>query len=689
MAKNHLEEALAWLQQGAFTDAEIAARQYTAENPDDGQGYNLLAAALAHQGKSLEAQNILRDALVKLPTNHKLHHNLAELLSRNGEAAEAIRHYEAAVDLAPDNLASLTALVNLLDRAGNLPLAIKYLTRQVSISLEIHSLLRLAEMLRHTGDIAAARSLLLAHQIAFSESPEYLLALGTIQLDLQEYEAAEENLHSVIEKQPENSLALNNLGAALQGQDRDLDAIPFFQRAIQLAPDEPNFKANLAASLRNRGRYKEAIDLLAPLSTIFPKNPFVLTNLGLTLILDRQPEAAIEPLRACQELDLNNPNYLNNLGAAYEASKHLDAASSIYTQLLDKHPQFIPVHNNLGNIAVSQLRLNEAIQHYSIYLQHYPNDPDIRLNRALAFLLQGNFPAGWEEFEWRIHAPKKKRFFEHLPAPLWHGEDLTNKNILLFSEDGFGDTIQFIRYAEFVKQQGAQVVVRCPAPLVELLATCKGIDEIDADGTPLPPLDYCISLMSLPRIHGTQPTNTLCSNIPYIQPPSARTARWQEELKKIQGLKIGIAWGGNPNHYNDKNRSCPFEYFADMVSSNPEINFISLQVGLPSQALNSSSKEIQQRIIDRTQLINDFSDTAALISNLDHIITVDTSIVHLAGALGKPTWLLLPYSPDWRWMTDTDTTFWYSSIKLIRQSNPSDWKTVFTTLNSQLNKYCL
>jgi hypothetical protein len=301
----------------------------------------------------------------------------------------------------------------------------------------------------------------------------------------------------------------------------------------------------------------------------------------------------------------------------------------------------------------------------------------------MALLLKGDFKNGWKEYEWRWEAKCfiSKKF--HFSKPFWDGGDITGRTILLHAEQGLGDTIQFVRYVSLVERMGAKVITACQKELKSLLVKSKLFGTVVSFQDPIPEFDIHCPLMSLPFTLLTS-IETIPAEIPYITADSELISRWRERIQPDHSFKIGVVWSGNPKYKKNRVRSCSLETFSPLAEHN-EITFYSLQKGdAAEQAKNPSNN---MKLVDLTDEINDFSDTAAFIEHLDFIITVDTAVAHLAGAMGKPVWTLLPFVPDWRWMLDREDSPWYPTMKLFRQTSPGDWDSVIMRIKEELKEF--
>jgi hypothetical protein len=339
-------------------------------------------------------------------------------------------------------------------------------------------------------------------------------------------------------------------------------------------------------------------------------------------------------------------------------------------------------HNNLGTVLKEQGNLEEAIACFERALQIEPDCAAAHWNRALIDLLTGDFARGWREYAWRWQTTQQVR--RPFPQPEWDGQPLAEKTLLLHAEQGLGDTIQCIRYAPWVKQRAARVIVECQRPLFRLLSGFPGIDQLVAQGDALPQFDVQLPLLSLPGIHGTNGENVPARN-PYLFAAAELVQRWRQRLSALEGVKIGISWQGNPKYASDRYRSIPLIQFAALAEI-PGVCWISLQKGLGAEQLGAAGDcfRVRDFAAELDEASGPFMDTAAIMRNLDLVITSDTVNAHLAGALGVPVWVALPFVPDWRWLLNRSDTPWYPTMRLFRQGKAGDWPGVFADLQAAL-----
>ncbi len=336
-----------------------------------------------------------------------------------------------------------------------------------------------------------------------------------------------------------------------------------------------------------------------------------------------------------------------------------EEAIAQYEQALAVQPDRAETHYNLGSALHRQGRYAEALARYGRALALKPNYAQAHLNRSLTLLLTGRFDEGWPEYEWRFDVARYDRRFDR---PLWSGNPLAGQSILIHAEQGFGDALQFVRFVPAVAQRGGRVVLEVPASLVRLARTVAGASEVVAAGDPLPEFECHCPLLSLPRVFKTNLAN-IPNAVPYLSVPAESSAAWAERVAIASGLKVGVVWAGTAVGAIDLRLLQPL-WEVDGVS------WFSLQVGDSARDLSLLDRV---KIVDLSPWLADFAETAAAICHLDLVITVDTSVAHLAGALGRPTWLMLPHPPEWRWLLDRDDSPWYPSARLFRQSKAGDW----------------
>jgi Flp pilus assembly protein TadD len=425
--------------------------------------------------------------------------------------------------------------------------------------------------------------------------------------------------------------------------------------------------------VESRAAYLEAVKL-------DPLYPEASNNLGSVLYELGNTEEAESAWLAAARLRPGWADPLFNLGILHQKRGDLDRALEYYQAVLVHNPEHAEARMNLGSTLLALGRPAEAFERYRETLDRQPENADLHANMALLRLLQGDFRAGWEEYEWRWRQPKALLRTFHRPdvmtseIPLWDGAALKGRRILIHAEQGFGDTIQFIRFASLVKNRGGEVILECQPSLHRLLSTARGVGQTVVRDTPLPLFDVHAPLLSLPRILGTT-LDSIPADVPYLHANPALTAKFGELIAAAAGGRrtVGLVWAGNPANPNDRNRSLPFA-LAEELASLPGMAFFSLQKGA-------------RAFIPLDEHMTDFAETAAAIANLDLVISVDTAVAHLAGALGRPVWTLLPFAPDWRWLLGREDSPWYPTMRLFRQARRGDWPSVIRNVKLALESH--
>lgn len=415
------------------------------------------------------------------------------------------------------------------------------------------------------------------------------------------------------------------------------------------------------------------------------ENPVAEHYLGVIDMQEGRPADGEARIRRALARRSDVPDFHNNLGLCLRAQHRLEEAIASYRAALDLHPGYAPAWSNIGLDLHKLGRLDEALDAFNHAVALDDRVAQTRFSRALVLLARGDYQTGWVEYEWRARCPEYASGY-NLPsgidaAPLWQGQDLQGKSILLLDEQGIGDTLQFIRYAAVLAARGARVSLHCRAAHVaELLRTAPGIDHVFTPGTLVPRHDILCRVMSLPRLCGTTSVSTIPTAAAYLRAPEARRLPWRNRLAGYRShLRIGIAWSGNPRNADDYNRSCPLTAFAPLFELR-NCMWISLQLGAGREQLDG----VPNPPVDWGDDQHGYLDTAALMCELDLIVTVDTSIAHAAGALGVPTFLLLSYSPDFRWLAGRDDSPWYPGLRLFRQRKRGDWASVMAPLADAL-----
>lgn len=442
----------------------------------------------------------------------------------------------------------------------------------------------------------------------------------------------------------------------------------------QVAVDTPGYADALhgqALVARMSGNQDRALDLVAQALAILPDSVSCLNSMGDILRIRGEFVAAEEVLMRALQLSPEFSMAWNNLGMVYLSQGDFSKAVMAFTQTAQLDPNMAMAHFNIG-LALKELNhLDESIAAYRRAIALTPDFVEAHVNLAIVLLLDGQLREGFEEYEWRL-APNFTPPRE-FACPRWDGMVDPNATLLVHTEQGYGDIIQFIRYLPFIAVEGMRVIVQCPTELQSLLQGVEGIAMTYSFDEVLPDYDAHIPLLSLPLLFQTDLTK-IPANVPYLYTPFEKTQAWREKLYALgETLKIGLRWSGNPRNTHDGGRSCQLSLFEPLAGIS-QVTFISLQNEPLSEHDRASAEKLG--LVDLSSDLHDFTDTAALIENLDLVISVDTAVLHLAGALGRPTWALLKYAPHWPWQLDREDSPWYPDMRLIRQNVEGDWTEV-------------
>ena len=551
---------------------------------------------------------------------------------------------------------------------------------------------------------------------------EAMHLLGVIALQTRKPQQAVELIGKAIALNPAVPTAHCNLGSALTGLQRHAEALASFDKAIALKADLADAHGNRAAALIALKQYEQALASCDRAIALKPDYAEAHNNRAHALNALKRHEEAVASCDRAIALRSNYPEALNNRGNALNAlGLHTDAiasydkaiafapkyaeaynnrgnalyhlgraeeAASSYELAIAVRPNYAEAYNNRGNALTSLQRCEPALASYDQAVALKPDYADALFNKSVLLLLMGRLAEGWRLYEWRNKKanPIAARDYRQ---PLWLGDtDIAGKTILLTEEQGLGDTIQFCRYAPLVEQRGARIILEMPPQLMRLVAGLAGVAQVVETGRPLPAFDLHCPLLSLPLAFKSE-LATIPAAIPYLNADPDQSRAWKDRLGAKTKLRVGLVWAGGirPNQPVSVNqrRNIPLAKFA--VLNNPNVDFYSLQKGQPGEAELADLKHNRWSgpdIADLTGAIGDFADTAAFIDNLDLVITVDTATAHLAGALGKPVWILNRFDTDWRWLLDRTDSPWYPTAKIYRQDTPGDWDGVLQRVKTDL-----
>ena len=581
--------------------------------------------------------------------------------------------------------------------------------------MNVTQLLRRAGEHHQAGRLAEAQAL---YRQILARQPRHADALhrfGLLAHQVGENDAAADLISQAIAARPSTASYHNDLGIVLAAQCRPSEAVAAYRRAIALQPDFFQAHGNLGVALRVLGFNKQAIAAYREAIRCQPGSAEAYYNLANLHRDQDQLREAVECYQAALRLQPEHPRAWHNLGLTYRALGQEDEAIDVYRHVLELTPGALETLLNLGNLLNAQGRVEEALTRFrraielapdraeahtglavalrgsgrldeadaafARALRCQPKDPDARLNYAIQMLARGEYKEGWPLYEARWTAKAINLPRPDFPQPEWDGRPLQGERVLVHAEQGLGDSIQFVRYVPRIAEMGGRVVLSCPAALAELLRGVRGVTELIHDGEPRPPFDLRVAMMSLPRIFGTV-VETIPAEAPYVAVDATREETWRQRLgPRRSEARVGLVWSGNPRHRFDHRRSIPFELVLPLLEVEG-VEFYSLQKGRGAADLHSLPPGA--RIADWTDQFDTFADTAAFLQQLDLVITVDTSVAHLAGALGRPVWTMLAMAADWRWLLDRADSPWYPTMRLFRQPRFGEWAPVIADVREQL-----
>ncbi|HXY37801.1 MAG TPA: tetratricopeptide repeat-containing glycosyltransferase family protein [Planctomycetaceae bacterium] len=469
---------------------------------------------------------------------------------------------------------------------------------------------------------------------------------------------------------------------ALQKQGRLEDAIHLYLRGLAQNPaDAAGFRC-LGTAYKKQGRLDLAAACFRRAVELSPAFPEAWNNLGNTLSEQGDVPGAAECfLRACRV----QPEFAGahfNYAQALAGMGRFEASIAACRRAIELEPRSAEFYNGLGIVLFDTQQVDEALVAYEQALALRPDFASAHYNRSLVWLLKGDFARGWSEYEWRWKLPETPPCPHQQPR--WDGATASNATILLDAEQGLGDTIQFARYARLVKQRVGKVILRCQKPLVGLLRSLSGVDQVISQEEPIPKFDAWLPLMSVPQFF-TASIDSIPATIPYLAVDDAMVRFWQPRIERFAGLRVGIHWQGNPAFLKDRFRSIPLACFEPLAKL-PGVRLISLQKGAGTEQLTQPivTFPVVDLGLKPAEIHGPFVDTAAILRCLDVVVTSDTSLAHLAGALGVETWLAVPHVPEWRWLLDREDTPWYPTLRLVRQSYVGQWSGVFVRIAAAL-----
>jgi tetratricopeptide (TPR) repeat protein len=623
--------------------------------------------------------------------------NLLGLLSYDaGDQAKAIECFTRAIDINPCDAASHFHRGMALQKLQHWEAALASYDKAIALTPDhVEAHLRRGHVLRQNRQLEAA---LASYDRAIAIKSDYAEAYcsrGNVLKSLGRFEAALDSYDRALSLMPDYVDCHFNKGLLLNEVGRRGEALTSFDRAIALRPGYADAYVSRGNVLHELGQVDAALRSYNLAIEGNASHIGALVNRGIVLHEVGQLDAALASYDQAIALRPDGSEAYLNRGNVLQEMGRLEAALASFDRAITLRPDSAEAYSNRGNVLQQLQRVDEAMMSFDQSIAIRPDYAEAHYNKAMCSLLAGDFANGWNGYEWRLKSKQWSRLSENrdFPVPLWlGGQSLEGRTILLHSEQGLGDSIQFCRYAKLLADFGARVILEVQRPLGPVLADLEGVAQVLLQGDALPHFDYHCSLMSLPLAFRTTLSN-VPSRVPYLKARPTDVLRWRGMLGERRGMRIGLVWSGGlrPNQPElrsvNERRNVPLAKFA--VLKNPGIEFFSLQKGQPAEselarlrAQNWDGPEIR----DFSDELRDFSDTAALVESLDLVISVDTSVAHVAGALGKPVWLLNRYDTCWRWMLNRSDSPWYPTMRIYRQEAAGDWDGVLRRVREDVRR---
>ncbi|WP_094603232.1 Beta-barrel assembly-enhancing protease [Sporomusa silvacetica DSM 10669] len=666
----------------------VMCQQPSRQTQNPVQAREMYQAALTYIdcGQDAEAIRCLQEAIAIWPDDVNAYCRLGNVLNRQGRSADAIHCYQQGLAICPDSAATWYNLGTALLTVPRLSEAVRALRQAIALQPDFAgAYINLGYALEEQGLSGDALHCYQQGLASCPDSADLWYNLGAALFMVPRLSEAIAALRQAIVLQPDFLYAYICLGNALQEQGLPEEAIQCYQQGLAIYPGNAELWYNLGTDLLAVPRLPEAVQALQQAIALQPDFADAYTNLGNALEEQGLSGDAVQCYQQGLVVCSDNAQLWYNLGTLFVGLQRLSEAVKALQQAVVLQPDFADAYANLGNALQSQGEAEDAIAAYDRAIALQPAKAELYCDRSLAILLSGDLVRGFAEFKWRTQVARYRHAYEWWDdQPQWHGENFSGKRLLVYDEQGFGDVLQFCRYLPLVKARGGSVQFSTKQPLLRLFANFPGIDELvehTAAAIARTQFDLVVPLLSLPHIFGTT-LRTIPASVPYLTVDQHWVTTWQNKVNcRESDLRVGLVWAGSPENIPGRIRTCGLKAMLPLADI-PGVTFYSLQTG---EAANEANTPLPgMRLIDLTDDIADFADTAALIMNLDLVISVDTAVAHLAGALGKTVWTLLPAAGDWRWLLVRNDTPWYPTMRLFRQSAPGDWNGVMTAVAQEL-----
>ncbi len=676
-----LNAAIALHQKGQLQQAKAGYEALLALQPQHYQALHLLGLVAAQTGNYAVAVELIGKAIELFPHNADFYVNRGNALRALKQLDAAVAHYDQAITRKPDHAEAFANRGVALQELQQLEAAVASYNKAITLNpRNVGACSNRGMALHRLGQLDAA---LASYDQAIALSPAYAefhFFRGNVLQAMQRHDAAITSYDQAIRLRPDHAQACFNRGFSLQALRQWEAALASYDKAITIHPAYAEAHCNRAAVQQALKRLDEAVASCDKALAIQPDYAEAHTNRGVALYGLQRYADAIASLDAAIAL---KPDYVKahtNRGVALHGLKQWAAALASYDQAITLRPDYAQAYASRGLTLHACGQWDAALASFDKAVALDADDAQSYFNKSMTLLLCGDFAAGLPLYEWRWETEKSKPRQRNFTQPIWRGADsVDGKTVLLHSEQGFGDTIQFVRYAKLLAAMGARVVLEAPPALMALLQGLEGTHTLVATGTPLPQFDLHCPLLSLPLAFKTDLATIPACNA-YLHSPADKIQPWAARLGLPTKPRVGLVWSGNAEHANDSNRSVALASLLPYLPATYE--YVSLHKDL--RDADRATLAAHGSIRHFGEHLQDFSDTAALITLMDRVISVDTSTAHLSAALGKPTAILLPLVPDWRWLLDRDDSPWYPTVSLYRQSTDGDWDSVFARVQADL-----
>ena len=638
-----LRKAVAYHEAGQVDKAEPLYSSVLENDPGNADAWHLLGRAALQRGEWKAAAARVLQAIRRQPAAPAFHTTLGEILAAQGRSWDASLCYQEALRLSPRFIPALVNLGNALQEQGHY------------------------------------RDACVAYWRAIQAQPDCAEAFNNLGNALRAEGRGDEAVACFLEAlrlRPDYAEAKVNLAAAHLAQGRNAEAEEWARRALRDRPGLVQGLSNLSVALLNQQKYGEAGQAAREALACSPAAAHLHSNLASVLLQQKKFAEAEIACRQALQLRPDYPEARNNLGVALQFCGRLEEAAREFEDVVVSRPGFVEAWTNLGTVRQGQARHAEALDCFGEALRLNPEHEKSHFCHSLSLLSAGRLREGFAEYEWRWKVLETRpRAWQQ---PQWDGSPLAGTRILLHAEQGLGDTVQFVRYAPLVAALGGHVIVECREPLAALVSTMRGVSETITPEVPLPEFEVQAPFMSLPHILGTS-LDTIPAEIPYLRADPALVALVRKELGKPAGPRVGLVWAGNRDHANDHRRSIPVEMLAPL-SEITGIEWYSLQGG--ERARIEAPGWMREISLAESSV----AGLAAAICSMDLVISVDTMPAHLAGALGRKVWTLLPRAADWRWLEAREDSLWYPTMRLFRQPVQGDWSAVVERVGAEIRR---